>query len=534
VLKKILQAGPWLLSRIEKLYSAAFTPAWNPLYHLGALTIFFFWVAVVSGVYVFLFFETSVTHAYESVEWLTHTQWYLGGVMRSLHRYASDAAVVTIGVHMVKEFVTGRYRGARWFSWFTGVPLLWMVFPLGITGYWLVWDQLAQYVAIATSELLDVLPIFSDPMARNFLTNESVSDRFFTLMAFLHLIGFPIFLLFAIWLHLMRISRPTVNPPLGLAVGSLAALTVLSLLWPALSQAPADFSKVTTAIGFDWFYLLAYPLLDYGSPALVWLVLVGSSTLLCLLPMLPPWRRPAAVVSLSNCNGCGRCVADCPYNAVSLAPRSDGLAYEEEAVVNAELCTACGICAGACPTSTPLRRQSELVPGIDLPGLPMRTVREQTLAAAARLAGVAGTSATAAHSGAVRILAYGCESGANIAALRTAGVEVVSLACIAQLPPSFLDLVITRRHADGVLLLGCRAHDCHYRFGVEWMDERIAGQRDPYLRARVPQERIHRLWAGLASAAEIERELEAFRARLQALGPYRPVPVAQSTYEVAP
>ena len=66
------------------------------------------------------------------------------------------------------EFVTGRYRGARWFSWFTGIPLLWLVFPLGITGYWLVWDQLAQYVAIASSELLDVLPIFGDPMARNF------------------------------------------------------------------------------------------------------------------------------------------------------------------------------------------------------------------------------------------------------------------------------------------------------------------------------------------------------------------------------
>src|SRR4030066_2373155 len=145
-MKQILQAGPWLLARIEKLYSAAFTPAWNPFYHLGALTGFFFWVVVVSGIYVFLFFETSVTHAYESVEWLTHTQWYLGGVMRSLHRYASDAAVVTIGAHMLKEFVTGRYRGARWFSWFTGIPLLWMVFPLGITGYWLGWGALPAAV----------------------------------------------------------------------------------------------------------------------------------------------------------------------------------------------------------------------------------------------------------------------------------------------------------------------------------------------------------------------------------------------------
>ncbi len=521
MLNRIQRGGHWLLSRLERLFSAAFTPAWNPFYHLGALTVFFFWVVLVSGIYVFAFFDTSVTGAYASVEALTHGQWYLGGVMRSLHRYASDAAIVTIGAHIAKEFVMGRYRGVRWFSWFSGVPLLWLVYPLGITGYWLVWDMLAQYLAIASSELLDVLPIFSDPMARNFLTNESVSDRFFTLMAFLHLLGLPVFLLFGVWFHLLRISRPVVNPPLGLAAGSLAALTVLSLVWPAVSQAPADLGVVPTGLGFDWFYLIVYPLLDYGSTLLVWAVLLGSSLLLSLLPWLPPKRPPPAVVSLPNCNGCGRCVADCPYNAVSLAPRTDGLAYEAEAVVRADLCTACGMCAGACPTSTPLRRQTELMPGIDLPGLPMRALREHTLAAAARLSGDA------------RVLAYGCQSGADLAALRAAGVEPVALTCIAQLPPAFLDWVITRRHADGVLLVGCCAHDCHYRFGVEWVEERLAGVRDPYLRKRVPPERIQRLWLGPASVAELKREVRAFRARLQALGAYRPQPV-HATHEVAP
>lgn len=523
VLNRIRQGGHWLLSRIEQLFSTVFTPAWNPFYHLGALTVFFFWVVLVSGIYVFIFFDTSVAGAWHSVESLTHEQWYLGGVMRSLHRYASDAAIVTIGLHIVKEFVMDRYRGVRWFSWFTGVPLLWLVYPLGITGYWLVWDRLAQYVAIASSELLDVLPIFSDPMARNFLTNESVSDRFFTFMAFLHLIGLPVFLLFAIWFHLLRISRPVVNPPLGLAVGSLLALTGLSLVWPALSQPPADLGTVATGLGFDWFYLIAYPLLDHGSAALVWIVLLGSSTLISLAPWLPRKRQqPAAVVDLPNCNGCGRCVADCPYNAVSLMPRTDGLAYTSQAEVNTDLCTACGICAGACPTSTPLRRMTELVPGIDLPGLPIRTLREQTLAAAARL-----------PAGVPRILAYGCETGANIAALRAAGVEVVALTCIAQLPPSFLDFVITRRHADGVLLLGCRAHDCHYRLGVEWTEQRLAGERDPYLRARVPRERIHTLWAGPASAADIRRAVEAFRVRIAPLGPYSSQPSARAADEAA-
>jgi ferredoxin/coenzyme F420-reducing hydrogenase delta subunit len=300
---------------------------------------------------------------------------------------------------------------------------------------------------------------------------------------------------------------------------------VLSLLWPALSQAPADFSQEATRIGFDWFYLLAYPLLDFGSPALMWLVLVGSSMFLCLLPWLPPRRRsPAAVVSLPNCNGCGRCVADCPYNAVSLAPRTDGLAYENEAVVNAELCTACGICAGACPTSTPLRRKSELVPGIDLPGVPIRSLRDWTLAAAVQPGGDPDA----------RVLVYGCASGVNLAALRNSSVAVVELQCIAQLPPAFIDFVISRRHADGVFLLGCRENDCHFRLGVQWTNERLAGKRDPYLRARVPRERIATYWGGQVTQAEIADEINAFRARLRALGPYQPVPATQAVDEVAP
>jgi hypothetical protein len=33
----------------------------------------------------------------------------------------------------------------------------------------LVWDKLAQFVAIATTEWLDALPLFGEPIAHNFL-----------------------------------------------------------------------------------------------------------------------------------------------------------------------------------------------------------------------------------------------------------------------------------------------------------------------------------------------------------------------------
>jgi len=107
----------------DKVFNRAFTPAWNPLVHLGTLGWFFYWIVIVSDIYLYIFFDTGMRQAYESLEYITNAQWYAGGIMRSLHRYASDALIIVMMLHLTREFVMDRYRGARWFTWFTGVPL---------------------------------------------------------------------------------------------------------------------------------------------------------------------------------------------------------------------------------------------------------------------------------------------------------------------------------------------------------------------------------------------------------------------------
>jgi quinol-cytochrome oxidoreductase complex cytochrome b subunit/coenzyme F420-reducing hydrogenase delta subunit len=495
----------WALASLRMPLRAGFVPdSINPLRHLGALTIFFFWIVLVSGIWLFVFFRTSVDGAYESVEYLTHHQWYLGGVMRSLHRYASDAAIITLLLHIVRPFALDQYRGKRWFSWVTGVPLLWLVIPLGITGYWLVWDQLAQYVALASAELLDWIPIFTDSMASNFLSDEAVSNRFFTLMAFLHLIGLPLFLVLGIWLHVIRINGPEINPPRELMAGSLLAMLLLSLVFPAISQGKADLATVPSALSMDWYYLLIYPLIDRWPLGWVWALLVGISVLLLLAPWLPPQRpRRVAVVDLDNCNGCERCVADCPFSALTMEPRSDGMAYVKEAVVNADLCTSCGICVGACPTATPFRSRSDLVPGIDLPDASMAQLRDEITGLAARLSG----------EGRILVFTCGVEGQQNYWADGRTGF--VELTCMGQLPPSFLDLVLSRGLADGVWMAGCGPDGCRYRFGANWTEQRLGRMRDPYLRKRVDDARIAMAWSPAWSRhRNLDQGLAAFRASL--------------------
>jgi quinol-cytochrome oxidoreductase complex cytochrome b subunit/coenzyme F420-reducing hydrogenase delta subunit len=487
LLKLLQRAGQALFEPLRAILDRGFGPALNPLNSLGALTIYFFWIVLVSGIWLFIFFKTSVSGAYQSVEYLTHEQWYLGGVMRSLHRYASDAAIITLALHMLKEFVYDRHRGNRWFSWVTGVPLLWLTIPLGITGYWLVWDQLAWYVALTSAELLDWLPIFSESMARNFLSSDVLSDRFFTLMAFLHLIGLPLFLVFGIWLHVLRINGPRINPPRALMAGSLVAMTVLSIAYPALSQGEVDMTQVPESLGLDWYYLLVYPLLKTWSPGWVWGLLTGVSLLLCMVPWIPPQKAQAvAEVDLDNCNGCQRCADDCPFSAITMMERSDGKAYESEAVVDPSLCLSCGLCVGSCPTATPFRRHTALSPGIDMPDLSASMLRERLLEVAEKLQG---------HR---RVIVFTCQDNARATKIRsklndneTAAVDII---CAAQLPPSFIDFILSRKLADAVVLAGCAGGNCQYRFGVEWTEQRIARERDPRLRKRVDADRIALAW----------------------------------------
>src|SRR6266536_3081040 len=146
MLKLVQRSGQWLFLHVERIFNHAFSEENNPLYHLGSITYFLFWIVLATGLYLYVFFKTGVDEAYASVEHLTTAQWYLGGVMRSLHRYASDGIVLGMILHLGRHFVFDHYRSFRWFSWVSGTVVLWLVYVSGINGYMLPWDRLAGAV----------------------------------------------------------------------------------------------------------------------------------------------------------------------------------------------------------------------------------------------------------------------------------------------------------------------------------------------------------------------------------------------------
>ena len=290
MLTMVQRGGQFLFLRLERLFNRAFGEANNPLYYLGAITYFLFWIVVASGLYLYIFFKTGVQEANASVEHLTRDQWYLGGVMRSLHRYASDGLVLGMLLHVTRHFTFDRYRSFRWFSWITGVAVLWLVYVSGINGYMLPWDRVAQFVTVGTAEWLDWLPVFNGTLVRNFISEGAVNDRLFSLLSFLH-IGFPLGVLALLWIHTQRVPGARTNPPRPIMAWLVGSLVVLSLLKPALSQGSANLDTVASTLDLDWFYLPIFPLFYRWPMGGVWLLVGGATLLFALLPWLPPKRR---------------------------------------------------------------------------------------------------------------------------------------------------------------------------------------------------------------------------------------------------
>ncbi|MGE4071310.1 MAG: 2Fe-2S iron-sulfur cluster-binding protein [Lysobacterales bacterium] len=290
-LQSLLRAG---FMRAEALFNRAFGDRLNPYYHLGSICFFLFWIVAGSGLYLYAFFDTSVVGAYQSVEALTQHQWYAGGVLRSVHRYASDAMVLLMLLHALRHFAFDRLRGFRSFSWLTGIALIWLVYVSGINGYMLPWDRLAQFVIVGSFEWIDGLPGFGGTLIRNFIYPESVNDRLFSLLSFIH-IGVPLLVLLLMWVHVQRVPKAQTQPPRPIALGVSAMLLLLALLQPVFSQGgTADLATEVQTVALDWLILPIYPLFDAWPASAVWALVISLTGLLTALPWLAARRSSAA------------------------------------------------------------------------------------------------------------------------------------------------------------------------------------------------------------------------------------------------
>jgi quinol-cytochrome oxidoreductase complex cytochrome b subunit/coenzyme F420-reducing hydrogenase delta subunit/Pyruvate/2-oxoacid:ferredoxin oxidoreductase delta subunit len=489
-------AWQWLEVGVDRLVSSPL----NPLYHTGTIAMFSLTVALVTGIYLFLFYRVGTDAAHRSIEAIMAQPWGVGALMRSLHRYASDAAILAAALHGLKMFLNDRFWGARWIGWVSGLMLLALVWVTGATGYWLVWDAQAQILSVTTAKLLDVLPVFGEPLIRTFLDAGRIQNFLFFLILFIH-ITIPLLLGAVYWLHVMRLSRARFMPPRMVLAVTGAALVIASVLRPALSGPPADLGRLPGAVPIDWFYFFYFPLTRLD-PRWGWALLLGGA----LVALVMPWalRGPApprARVENAACTGCTRCWKDCPFEAIVMLPRHDGTRYKQVAVVNPAKCVGCGICVGACDSA-----------GILLGEQPV-SVLGQAVTARLRAADVPGGGPVLVYTcRLMRRLARRLDPDGGLAP--APGVTVMGLPCVGMLHPEMIAKTL-EAGAAGVFVAGCVPEDCPYREGSLWLEERLSGRRQPSLK-QVPEGRLRVRWYSPVETGRFIRDVRAFRRELGA------------------
>lgn len=463
-------------SRFEILINRLTQSDFNPFYHLGTLGIYLLVVLTITGIYLTIIYRPGAEVAYATVEKITGN-WF-GSVMRSVHRYASDAFLLVSILHALKTFLSDRFWGSRWLAWLTGWVMVIIGWAIGTMGYWLIWDVRSQWM---TEVLLNNA---GGGVALTFLTPEMASSSFaaFVIVLFVH-IFLPLLFLFLVIVHILRLARGRLWSPRWVMVLSGAALVLVSVLKPVVSEAPADLGRFIENVRLDAWYLGFLPVLDRLGGWGFTLLTLGIFGVSIAMPWIGKGKQNGpAVIHESECNGCALCSSECPYRAIEMHYRADDTSrFKSIAAINAELCTGCGLCVGTCSTL-----------GIELTQLPTDDVYENGLRKAVELHIARNEDP---------IVVFTCQRHASLGTLPgTLNVRRWENEAIRSVSPVFLgewqengtayptatcvlpcigmadvDWIksLNRMGTKDILLLGCPYDDCNYREGVQWESLRL-------------------------------------------------------------
>ncbi|MCY4398482.1 MAG: cytochrome b N-terminal domain-containing protein [Gemmatimonadetes bacterium] len=490
MLKRLLERA---LTRLDGWVDRLYGWRWNPLYQSGALVIVCLGILLVTGLYLIFFYR--IGSPYESMVRIDGQAWG-GRWVRTLHRYAADAAVVAALIHAFRMFCQGRSWGPRALAWVSGIFLVFLLYICGWTGYVMVWDAHGQLLATEGARLLDALPLFSEPASRTFAGDNPLPSAFFFMNLFLH-IALPVGLVIFLWLHVSRVARPVLLPRPPLLWTSVGLLTAAAILLPVPLGPAADLLRIPGDVALDIFYSFWLPVAGSTSPGLVWLAGGAVAIAVASVPFLTrprEARRPVpSRVSTRLCTSCEQCYVDCPYDAIRMVERTDGR-DGLVAQVNPASCVSCGICAGSC---APM--------GVGPPG---RTGRDQ-------LARVREFVARHAF-GDGEVVLVGCGRSAAGDSPAGNGAPRFPVSCAGNLHSSVVEYLV-RAGAGGVLVVACPPRDCWGREGPRWLVERLFNEREAELKARVDRRRVRVAYASFHDRHALETALDDFMRALTRL-----------------
>jgi len=135
----------------------------RPAYTMGfgLISLFLLIIAFFSGIFLMIYYNPGIENAYNTVKDINFV--VTGGrYMRNIHKWAGEAMIIFVILHMARVFFTNSYRKGREFNWVIGIVLLVLTFILNLTGYMLPWDQLSYWAMVIVANIMGSPKVITD------------------------------------------------------------------------------------------------------------------------------------------------------------------------------------------------------------------------------------------------------------------------------------------------------------------------------------------------------------------------------------
>ncbi len=276
---------------------------------LGGITVLAGIVAIVTGILLTFYYVPTPQHAYPSVVFIEDVvSW--GSFVRALHYWSAQLMVGSATFHMLRVLFTGAFGRPRRFNWLLGLALLVLTLLWDFSGYVLRWDEAAHWALLVGTNLVRLIPALGESLYLMLVGDLAVGAAALLRFYGWHVVGLTAIVTFGVAYHIFRIHvdggishpprqrRPLVPREVLLykeavaALIVLAALTVLSALWPAPLGAGADLNHPPARAEAPWIFLWVQYLLRWLPPFWAGIgIPLGVLTFLALIPWLYPHAR---------------------------------------------------------------------------------------------------------------------------------------------------------------------------------------------------------------------------------------------------
>lgn len=172
---------------------------------LGGLAFTVLLALALSGLLLMFYYRPVTAEAYSSIIFLEESV-QGGRYLRNLHRLASHALLLLLGLHTLRVVLTGAFAPPRQGNWLVGVALLGLAIFEAYTGYLLPMDQLALWATQTGMTLLEALP--GGAACKALLVPDRVGGPLSLLRFYvLHVVALPGLLFALSMLHFYLVRR---------------------------------------------------------------------------------------------------------------------------------------------------------------------------------------------------------------------------------------------------------------------------------------------------------------------------------------